>query len=197
MPPPTHRPLVLTALVLALAAGCEGSIDGRPEPGPAPTAGGTAMGGGPSGGGAPVPMRCEPGTHEVTKLLRLSNHEYRAMASDVLGLSLEQRYETLRHATHKAWNWSRGEANGGSFTSTSPDLARALRRNPHLRVFVASGRYDLGTPYSASDWSLAQLDVDAGVRARITHRHYDAGHMMYTREPDLLRLESDLAGWIG
>ena len=46
---------------------------------------------------------------------------------------------------------------------TSPDLARALRRNPHLKVFVASGRYDLGTPYSASDWSLAQLDAPADV----------------------------------
>jgi hypothetical protein len=30
-------------------------------------------------------------------------------------------------------------------------------------LFVASGRYDLGTPYSASDWSLAQLDVPAEV----------------------------------
>lgn len=113
-----------------------------------------------------------------------------------LGVALEQRYESLSHATHKAWNWSRGEANGGSFTSTSPDLARALRRNPHLRVFVASGRYDLGTPYSASDWSLAHLDVPPDVTARIEHRYYDAGHMMYTRSADLAQLASDLAAWL-
>jgi carboxypeptidase C (cathepsin A) len=50
-------------------------------------------------------------------------------------------------------------------------------------VLVASGRYDLGTPYSATDWSLAQLDVPADVLARIEHRYYDAGHMMYTRRP--------------
>ena len=113
-----------------------------------------------------------------------------------LGVALEQRYESLSHATHKAWNWSRGEANGGSFTSTTPDLARALRRNPHLRVFVASGRYDLGTPYSASDWSLAHLDVPPDVTARIEHRYYDAGHMMYTRSADLAQLASDLAAWL-
>ena len=63
-------------------------------------------------------------------------------------------------------------------------------------MFVASGRYDLGTPYSATDWSLAQLDAPAEVLARITHRYYDAGHMMYTRRADLAQLAADLAAWL-
>ena len=94
-----------------------------------------------------------------------------------------QRYEVLSFDVHKPWNWNRGEDKGNGFASTSPELSRALRRNPHLRVLVASGHYDLGTPYSASDWSLAQLDVPADVLARVEHRYYDAGHMMYTRRP--------------
>jgi carboxypeptidase C (cathepsin A) len=114
-----------------------------------------------------------------------------------LGLASEQRYEVLSSEAHQQWNWNRGKDKGNAFTSTSPDLARALRRNPHLKVFVASGHYDLGTPYSASDWSLAQLDVPAEVLARITHRYYDAGHMMYTREADLRQLKADLAAWLG
>ena len=113
-----------------------------------------------------------------------------------LGLSIERRYELLSSDTHKAWNWNRGEERGNAFCSTSDDLSRALRRNPHLRVLVASGRYDLGTPYSASDWSLAQLDIPPEVHARITHRYYDACHMMYTREPDLRQLKAELAGWM-
>jgi carboxypeptidase C (cathepsin A) len=118
-----------------------------------------------------------------------------AYFGEQLGLGSEQRYEVLSHDTHTAWNWNRGSAQGNAFASTSPDLARALRRNPHLKVFVASGRYDLGTPYSASDWSLAQLDAPADVRARVQHHYYDAGHMMYTRDADLSKLKSDLAGW--
>jgi carboxypeptidase C (cathepsin A) len=114
-----------------------------------------------------------------------------------LGIRTDQRYEALNFDVHKGWNWNRGEAKGNAFTSTTPELARALRRNPHLKVLVASGRYDLGTPYSASDWSIAQLDVPAEVMARVTHRYYDAGHMMYTREADLQKLKSDLATWIG
>ncbi|MDP1650437.1 MAG: peptidase S10 [Rubrivivax sp.] len=113
-----------------------------------------------------------------------------------LGLVFEQRYEVLARDVNKGWNWNRGDSSRMGFTSTSPDLARALRRNPHLKVLAASGRYDLGTPYSASDWSLAQLNAPAEVLARVTHRYYDAGHMMYTRQADLKQLKSDVAAWV-
>ena len=119
-----------------------------------------------------------------------------AYFGEQLGLAGEERYEMLSMDVNKGWNWNRGEAKGNAFASTSDDLARALRRNPHLRVLVASGRYDLGTPYSASDWSLAQLDAPAEVLARVEHHYYDAGHMMYTRENDLVKLERDLAAWL-
>jgi carboxypeptidase C (cathepsin A) len=124
-----------------------------------------------------------------------------AYFGEQLGLASEERYELLSMDVNKGWNWNRRdgsgqEAKGNAFASTSDDLARALRRNPHLRVLVASGRYDLGTPYSASDWSLAQLDAPAEVLARVEHHYYDAGHMMYTREADLQKLERDLAAWL-
>jgi carboxypeptidase C (cathepsin A) len=35
------------------------------------------------------------------------------------------------------------------------------------------------------------------VLARVTHRYYDAGHMMYTRQADLQQLKADLAAWMG
>ena len=115
-----------------------------------------------------------------------------------LGLDFEARYQVLNREVNRGWNWTRGAEGLGrmGFASTSPDLARAMRRNPHLKVLVASGRYDLGTPYSASDWSLAQLDIPADVRQRVTHRYYDAGHMMYTRQADLTQLKADLAAWL-
>jgi carboxypeptidase C (cathepsin A) len=117
-----------------------------------------------------------------------------------LGLPTDQRYEVMSGEAHKAWNWQRGGAadsgDPAGFTTTSDDLARAMRRNPHMKVLVASGRYDLGTPYSATDWTLAQLDAPAQVLARIQHRYYDAGHMMYTRQADLAQLQADLAAWL-
>ncbi|MCA3239813.1 MAG: peptidase S10 [Rubrivivax sp.] len=119
--------------------------------------------------------------------------------SEALGLSFEQRYMVINGDVNRGWNWIRGgesEARRMGYTCTSTDLAQALRRNPHFKVLAASGRYDLGTPYSASDWSLAQLDAPAEVLQRVTHRYYDAGHMMYTRQADLVQLKADVAAWV-
>lgn len=113
-----------------------------------------------------------------------------------LGLDPGPRYEVFNPDVNRGWNFNRGEAKGNGYCNTLPDLARALRRLPHLRVLVASGHYDLGTPYSASDYTLTQLDVAPETLSRITHHHYDAGHMMYTREADLVRFEADLAAWL-
>ncbi|MCB1982322.1 MAG: peptidase S10, partial [Rhodoferax sp.] len=127
----------------------------------------------------------DPGIEAIAPAYTMAGLAYYAEA---LGMAPEARYETLSHETHKGWNWNRGEARGNAYACTRPDLARALRRSPHLKVLVASGRYDLGTPFSASDWSLAQLDVPPEVRARVTHCYYDAGHMMYTHSDELRRL---------
>ncbi len=135
----------------------------------------------------------DPGIEAIVAPYTMAAHAY---MSEQLGIASEARYEVLSMDAHKHWNWNRGEEKGNGFACTSPDLSRALRRNPHLRVLVASGRYDLGTPYSASDWSLAQLDVPAEVMARVEHHYYDAGHMMYTREADLKKLKNDLAAWL-
>jgi carboxypeptidase C (cathepsin A) len=137
----------------------------------------------------------DPGIEAVSAPYTMASLAY---LRDVLGLDLETRYEVLNMEAHQHWKWSRQSKGSETigFPSTSPDLARVLRRNPHLRVLAASGRYDLGTPYSASDWSLARLDIPPALRTRITHRYYDAGHMMYTRQADLQQLKNDLADWL-
>jgi carboxypeptidase C (cathepsin A) len=135
----------------------------------------------------------DPGVEALAAPYTMAANAY---MSEQLGIDTTVRYEVLSMEVHKQWNWNRGEDKGNGFACTSPDLSRALRRNPHLRVLVASGHYDLGTPYAASDWSVAQLDVPPEVLARVQHHYYDAGHMMYTREPDLRKLKQDLAAWL-
>lgn len=149
---------------------------------------------GPMGASRSRDWEFDPGIDAIAGPYGMAGQAYFA---GTLGLSLEQRYQTLNFEVNKSWNWNRGEAQGNGFACTTPDLARALRRNPHLKVLVASGRYDLGTPYSATDWSLAQLDVPPEVMARVSHRYYDAGHMMYTRGADLRQLKADVAAWWG
>ena len=135
----------------------------------------------------------DPGIEAIAGPYGMAGMDYFARQ---LNLPATERYQVLGSEVNKGWNWNRGSKSDGGFCSTAPDLARALRRNPKLRVLVASGRYDLGTPYSATDWSLAHLDVPLEVMARVAHRYYDAGHMMYTRQADLKQLKDDLAAWL-
>ena len=135
----------------------------------------------------------DPGIEAIAAPYTMAAHAY---MSEALGVDTQARYEVLSMDVNRQWNFNRGEAKGNAFTCTSGDLSRALRRNPHLRVLVASGYYDLGTPYSATDWSVAQLDVPADVLARVEHHYYGAGHMMYTREADMQKLKRDVATWL-
>ncbi len=68
-------------IVIVLAA-CEGSIFGVIPEGPRPrTTTGTPDAG---------PEKCEPTGQPVAKLLRLSNHEYRNMVADLLGVPVDE-----------------------------------------------------------------------------------------------------------
>lgn len=152
-----------------------------------------ARGTGPMGASRSREFEFDPGIEAIAAPYTMAAHAY----FGELGLPTEERYDVLSIDAHKQWNWNRGDDKGNGYATTSNDLSRALRRNPHLRVLVASGHYDLGTPPSASDWSLAQLDIPADVRRRVEHHYYDAGHMMYTREADLKKMKHDLAAWLG
>jgi len=104
------------------------------------------------------------------------------------------------------WSWVRepaqgGRGGGGGGRMGSPyvgsDLAQALVSNPNLRVEVENGYYDLATPFFATEYTMDHLGLPAELRSHIALRYYEAGHMMYLREPDLAALKANIARFIG
>jgi len=83
-----------------------------------------------------------------------------------------------------------------TYASTADDLARAMSKNPHLRVLVLTGRCDLAVPADSMRYSVDHLDVAAEVRANVSYADYDSGHMMYLNLPDLEKLEADVAAFL-
>jgi carboxypeptidase C (cathepsin A) len=80
------------------------------------------------------------------------------------------------------------------------DLAEVLRqtmmKNPDMKVFIASGYYDLATPFFDADLAVAHMGLPAADRPRVRFSYYECGHMVYTRPEDHRKLKSDVAGFI-
>jgi carboxypeptidase C (cathepsin A) len=103
------------------------------------------------------------------------------------------KYETdldYRILTGKVQPWDYGARN--HYLNTAPSLRQAMAKNPGLRVFVASGIYDLATPYSVSRYTVNHLGLNPTQRSRVTLAAYPAGHMMYTEKESRLKLKADL-----
>lgn len=79
------------------------------------------------------------------------------------------------------------------WVNTAHDLSEALRINPSLRVFVASGYYDLITPFFDAEFTLNRHGIQAD---RVDYTYYTGGHMMYVNEPSRTRLLEDLRRFI-
>jgi carboxypeptidase C (cathepsin A) len=101
-------------------------------------------------------------------------------------------YEIL---TGKVQPWNYGPAKN-RYLNVAPALRDAMTRNPELRLFVASGVYDLATPYFATDYTLDHLGLEKSLRKHITTASYDAGHMMYIRKADHARLRDDICRFL-
>ncbi len=92
------------------------------------------------------------------------------------------------------WDW--GTATRGGFPDTGNALRDALAKNPAMRVMIASGYYDLATPYYATEHTVAHLGLDPELRRNLSFAEYPAGHMMYVDGPSLAKLKADVAGFL-
>ncbi len=101
-------------------------------------------------------------------------------------------YEQISSTVHP-WSFKDFE---GRPIDVSPQLERAMRTNPHLKVHVAYGYYDGATPHYAAEDVIAHLQIPDELRANIEHAYYEAGHMMYVHEPSRLQQSKDLADFV-
>ncbi len=111
---------------------------------------------------------------------------------DELGYENDLPYEQISRRVHP---WSFKDFEGRPIDVT-PQLERAMRQNPHLRVHVAYGYYDGATPHFAAEDVIAHLRIPEELRANIEHAYYEAGHMMYVHEPSRLQQSKDLADFV-
>jgi len=97
-------------------------------------------------------------------------------------------YEILTSNVHP-WDYSEFT---NRFVDASSTLRDAMIQNPYLKVFAATGYYDLATPAFAMKYTRDHLNLVPAVRDNFVIDYYHGGHMMYAHEPSLAKLHKDL-----
>jgi carboxypeptidase C (cathepsin A) len=117
---------------------------------------------------------------------------YTAMLNDYLRRELGYKDDHLYDRQAQVFPWSTE-----GFEFRYPNLAEALReamvKNPDLEVLVASGHYDLATPYYDAVYTAHHLGLPEALRGNMRTTTYEAGHMMYIRRADHAKLKQEIA----
>ena len=109
-----------------------------------------------------------------------------------LGYQSDLPYEILANL-YQSWSYKDVE---NRYLNVAETLRKAMSINPHLKVHVANGYYDLATPYYATLHTLAHMGLAAEQRENVSLSFYEAGHMMYVHRESLLKMREELERFI-
>jgi carboxypeptidase C (cathepsin A) len=82
------------------------------------------------------------------------------------------------------------------YANLAETLRQTMMKNPGMKVFIASGYYDLATPFFDGDYAVAHMALPEKERPRVRFGYYESGHMVYVRPEDHRKLRQDVTGFI-
>jgi len=112
-----------------------------------------------------------------------------------LGYKTDLEYYILGEGIASPWEWGPSSSRQG-FPDTSDALRSAFAKNPYMKLYVASGHFDLATPYFATEYTLAHMGLDSSLRGNIRTGEYEAGHMVYIEARSLEKLKREVSAFV-
>jgi carboxypeptidase C (cathepsin A) len=113
-----------------------------------------------------------------------------------IGVQTDREYVVLSYEVNEAW---RNDAPQHFFTppvGATDDFRYGMALNPHVKAFITHGRYDLVTPYYASDRLRNLMRLDPTMASRLTVRHFGGGHMFYAWEESRREFTAAIAAFV-
>ena len=109
----------------------------------------------------------------------------------------------------KDWDWSRyqpplSQLDQGVGTNASvmrvknvaPSLARAMSNDPGMQLMLNNGWFDMATPFFATNYTIAHMELPPALDHNIHEYYYPVGHMLYLNPAVLPELAHNIDAFI-
>lgn len=120
-----------------------------------------------------------------------------------LGVRTDRDYHLLSMEVNKSWKIDAERHALESQVGATDDLRYGMSLNPHMRVRVSHGYYDLVTPYYSSNRLARLMNLESptvtigapGTGASLSLVHYEGGHMFYAWDASRKAFRDDIRGF--
>jgi carboxypeptidase C (cathepsin A) len=99
-----------------------------------------------------------------------------------IGVRTDREYRLLSLEVNQAWKEDTKRHFFAPPEGATDSFRYGMALNPHMHAFITHGRYDMATPYYASDRLRNLMRLDPDTAGRLTVRHFEGGHMFYAWE---------------
>ena len=113
-----------------------------------------------------------------------------------IGVDTEREYALLSYDVFNSWKDDTPQNLFVPPVGATDDFRYGMSLNPHMLAFIAHGRYDLVTPYFATDRLRSLMRLESDAARRLTVRHFPGGHMFYAWEESRRELTTAVAALI-
>ena len=113
-----------------------------------------------------------------------------------IGVETDREYTLLSYEVNTAWKEDTDQHFFAPPVGATDDFRYGMSLNPHLKAFITHGRYDLVTPYHASDRLRNLMRLDPDTAGRLTVRHFGGGHMFYAWETSRRSFTEAIASFV-
>jgi len=113
-----------------------------------------------------------------------------------IGVDTDREYTVLSFEVNADWKNDAQEHFFVPPVGATDDFRYGMSLNPHMKAFITHGRYDLVTPYYASDRLRNLMRLDPEMANRLTVRHFGGGHMFYAWEQSRRDFAAAIAAFV-
>jgi carboxypeptidase C (cathepsin A) len=99
-----------------------------------------------------------------------------------IGVQTDREYRLLSYEVNRAWKQDQKQHAFAPPEGATDSFRYGMSLNPHMKAFLTHGRYDMATPYYASDRLRNLMRLDPDTTGRLSVQHFEGGHMFYAWE---------------